>query len=57
VIFVECDPDKYVVKKIVPRTEIRHGGGKTGVLRALEGERRQLALLMQILTLEGRQEI
>ena len=44
-IFVECDPDKYVVKKIVPKTRIIHGGGKTGVLNALEGERRAVGIV------------
>ena len=41
-IIVECNPDKFVVKRIVPGQKIEHGGGKTGVLRRLGKERRRV---------------
>jgi len=33
VIFVECDPDRYVIKSIVPEKRIKHGGCKSEVLK------------------------
>lgn len=39
-IFIECNPDKYLVRQLVrgkqQRKKIKHGGGKSGVLDILE---------------------
>jgi len=47
VIFVECNPDKFVVRKIIPgkRKRMKHGGGKTGVLRELEVKGRAVGIV------------
>ena len=46
-IFVECNPDKFVVRKIVTgkRKQIKHGGGKTGVLHELDGKGRAVGIV------------
>lgn len=44
-IIVECNPDKYVIKRIIPRKRIIHGGGKTEVLRELGEQRRAVGIV------------
>lgn len=44
-IIVECDPDKFVVRRIIPRRRIKHGGGKAGVLKTLEEEQRAVGIV------------